>query len=193
MLSGSSNYCGLRSLVICRYGRRRSSAEPELFMQPPWSSQASRLGRAANGAAGAWEGGVGNDPGCSHLWVSLGCGGCPPKWTERGWGVCRRQEPGEHLLCVGARSSVHPMRGQMWVSFLQEAAPALRLATWALSLLSQQAAHERRMQDAPWAFREYRSMCTLPTWFLPFFPSLGWGGQGKYSLIYSASSGSRFC
>lgn len=62
--------------------------------------------------------------------------------------MCRRQEPGEHLLCVGARSSVHPMRGQMWVSFLQEAAPALRLATWALSLLSQQAAHERRMQDS---------------------------------------------
>lgn len=55
MLSGSGNYCGLRSLVIRCYGRRPGSAEPELFMQPSWSSQASRLGRASNGATGgAW-------------------------------------------------------------------------------------------------------------------------------------------
>lgn len=57
-------YCGLRSLVIRCYRRRHGSAEPELFMQPSWSSQASRLGRAANGAARG-AGGCGEQPGAA--------------------------------------------------------------------------------------------------------------------------------
>ncbi|XP_069715956.1 acyloxyacyl hydrolase [Phaenicophaeus curvirostris] len=43
MLSGSGNYCGLRSLVIRCCCRRHRSAVPELFVQPLWSSQASRM------------------------------------------------------------------------------------------------------------------------------------------------------
>lgn len=38
MLSGSGNYCGSRSLVICCFYRRHGSAEPELFIQPSRSS-----------------------------------------------------------------------------------------------------------------------------------------------------------
>lgn len=82
MLSGSGSYCGSRSLVIRCYCRRHRSAEPELFIQPSWSSQASRLGRAAHGAAGS-RGGVesslgpqGNPPSlvtvCPGLWDLLG-------------------------------------------------------------------------------------------------------------------------
>lgn len=82
MLSGSGSYCGSRSLVIRCYCRRHGSAEPELFIQPSWSSQASRLGRAAHGAAGS-RGGVesslgpqGNPPSlvtvCPGLWDLLG-------------------------------------------------------------------------------------------------------------------------
>ncbi|XP_063262641.1 acyloxyacyl hydrolase isoform X2 [Prinia subflava] len=43
MLSGSGSHCGSRSLVIRCYCRRHGSAEPELSIQPSWSSQASRM------------------------------------------------------------------------------------------------------------------------------------------------------
>lgn len=102
-LSGSGNYCGLRSLVIRCYCRRHGSAEPELFMQPSWSSQASRLGRAANGAVGL-HGGAESNPGpwghppspvvgCPRVRDSPACGGwlqSHPKWPEEGLGGVRR-------------------------------------------------------------------------------------------------------
>lgn len=52
-LSGSGSRCGSRSSLKRCYCRRHGREEPELSIQPSWSSQAARLGRAAHGTAGS--------------------------------------------------------------------------------------------------------------------------------------------
>lgn len=94
MLSGSGSYCGSRSFVIRCCCRRHGSAEPELFIQPSWSSPASRLGRAAHGAAGSRRGAR---AAWGHRGILPACSQGPAGF-DTGWQGLRGAEgPGERL------------------------------------------------------------------------------------------------
>lgn len=186
MLSGSGSRCGSRSSLKRCYCRRHGREEPELSIQPSWSSQAARLGRAAHGTAGS-RGGVESslgdrDTGASSqlgLWDLLGLMG------GRAWEGLRSRESSCHVPVWDHPWT--PWEGRLSLSPSGNLSLCYCCTDTPVSFLLK--LHRCRILPVKGIQVHLHPSRLISS----FFPSLGWRSLGKHSSIYSASSGSCFC